>query len=152
LRLYEAMLVVDSSLAERDWSAVAQEIESTVVKHGGKIVDLRKWDDRRLAYEIRRMKRALFVLVHFEAPPLSIEALRRDFALSERITRNLITLDEDGVPTGDERPGVTSTAIPDFGDRRSGPPRGDRDRGRGEEEGVPEGVEPETPAPDAQRR
>ena len=144
------MLLVDSALAERDWSAVAQEIESTVTKHGGKVVDLRKWDDRRLAYEIGRMKRALYVLVHFEAPPLSIEALRRDFALSERIARNLITLDEDGVPTGDERPGITSTAIPDFGDRRFGPPRDDR--GRGEEEGVVEGAEAGVPAPDAPRK
>jgi len=118
LTLYEAMIIVDSAAAERDYAACVAEIESAIRKHGGKIVDTRKWDDRRLAYEIARAKRATYVLVHFEAPGSAIETLRRDFVLSERIVRHLITLDVDGVPTGDERPGITSTAVPDFTDHR----------------------------------
>jgi len=135
LRLYEAMFVVDSALAEREWDAVQQEIGATIAKHGGKLADLRKWDDRRLAYEIRRMKRALYILVHFEAPSGAIETMRRDLALSERIVRNLITVDEDGIPVGDDRPGITSSAVPDFGQR---PLEG---RGRGEERADGAGAE-----------
>jgi len=127
------MFLVESSLADRDWQGVAAEIESTVKKHGGNVVDLRKWDDRRLVYEIGHVKRALYVLVHFETPPLSIEAMRRDLNLSERITRQLITVDVDGVPTGDERPGITSTAIPDFPERRSRDDRPPRVHGEGGE-------------------
>jgi len=142
------MFVIDSSLAERDWNGFAAEIEATIRKHGGNLVDLRKWDDRRLAYEIRHMKRAMYGLAHFEAPPLSIEAMRRDFVLSERIVRHLITIDADGVPVGDERPGITNTAIPDFPERRS---RDDRpERGRGEEGGV-DALEGVIPAEEVER-
>ena len=118
MKLYEAMIILDGAVAERDYGACTAAIESIIKKHGGNIVDLRKWDDRRLVYEIRRAKRGTYVLVHFEAPPSAIETLRRDFVLSEKILRHLITIDIDGVPTGDERPGITTTSVPDFLDRR----------------------------------
>jgi len=136
LKLYEAMFIVDSALAERDYAGVTAEIESIVKKHGGAVVDQRKWDDRRLAYEIGRMKRATYILVHFEAPPLSIETMRRDFVLSEKIVRHMITLDADGVPAGDERPGITSTAIPDFPDRGFREGRPGRARSADERDGA----------------
>lgn len=146
MKLYEGMFIVDSSAAERDWAGVVGELEGIIKRHGGEVVDLRKWDDRRLAYEINRIRRGMYVLVHFNAPPLAMQEMRRDFNLSEKIVRQLVTIDEDGVPKGEERPGITSTAIADFGDRdeREGGDRGDRRgprrfRERGEE-AVPEGI------------
>lgn len=126
MKLYEAIFIFESALAERDWDGCVAELNTTIEKHGGKIVDLRKWDDRRLVYEIDRAKRGMYVLVHFEAPGRNMEAMRRDLNLSERILRQLVVVDEDGVPTGDERPGITSTAIVDFPERR---PREEGDRG-----------------------
>lgn len=136
MKLYEAMILVDSAIAERDYDGCVSEIDSTIKKYGGNVVDLRKWDDRRLIYEITRVKRALYILLHFECPTSAIESIRRDFVLSERILRHLITIDIDGVPAGDDRPGITSTAIPDFGERR---PRDGRPEGGPPEEaeGVP---------------
>lgn len=132
MKLYEAMILVDSAIAERDYDGCVQEIDSTLKKYGGNVVDLRKWDDRRLVFEIEQVKRALYILVHFECPTSAIESIRRDFVLSERILRHLIIIDIDGVPTGDDRPGITSTAIPDFGERR---PREGRPEGGPSEEG-----------------
>ncbi len=109
MRLYEGMFVASSSLAKNDWDGVCGDIESIISKHGGKVVDLRKWDERRLAYEINHVRRGTYILVHFEAPPLSMEEMRRDFNLSEKILRQLVVIDVDGVPTGDERPGITTT-------------------------------------------
>lgn len=103
------MFVIDNSLAGRDFDGVTGEIESIVKKHGGSVADIRKWDERRLAYEINHVKRATYILAHFELEPAVIELMRLDFALSEKILRQLIVIDIDGVPTGDERPGITST-------------------------------------------
>lgn len=103
------MFVLDNAVADRDWDGVCGTIDSIISRHGGKVVDLRKWDERRLAYEIGRVKRATYVLVHFEAPTGSMQEMYKDFVLAENILRQLITVDVDGVPTGEERPGITTT-------------------------------------------
>ncbi len=141
MKLYEGMFVIDGGLAERDYAGVQSEIENLIKRHGGSVVDLRKWDERRFAYEINRVRRGTYLLVHFEAPPLAMEAMRRDLNLSEKILRQLITIDVDGVPTGEDRPGITSSPVSDLNERDERPSRGgprgrrrDRDS-EGEESG-----------------
>jgi len=132
------MFVIDSSVAERSYDDVCEEIESTISKHGGSVVDLRKWDERRLAYEVERARRGVYILVHFEAPPESMALLRRDFDLSENILRQLLLIDADGVPSGDERPGITTSISEPSHRRRSKSRRGGtrkhEEEGPGEEE------------------
>ena len=138
MRLYEGLFVIDAAIAERNYDDVCAEIESTITKHGGKVVDLRKWDERRLAYDINKARRATYVLVHFETPPESIAELRRDFVLSENILRQLLVIDADGVPTGDERPGITNSISEASHRRRSSRSRRSRkeeEKDEGEEEG-----------------
>ncbi len=128
MRLYEGMFVVDSAIAERSYDEVCDEIRSTISKHGGEVVDLRKWDERRLAYEIKRVRRGVYVLVHFEAPPEAMEEMRRDFVLSDNILRQMLLVDIDGVPSGEERPGITNS-ISEASHRRRHKPREDSDKG-----------------------
>ncbi len=109
MRLYEGMFVIESALADRDWDGCCAEIDSIIAKHGGKVVDLRKWDERRLAYEIKHVRRGTYILVHFEAEQATMEAMRRDFNMSDKILRQLVLIDVDGVPSGDERPGITTS-------------------------------------------
>lgn len=144
MRLYEGMFVIDSSVAERDYDGVCKEVESTISKHGGSVVDLRKWDERRLAYELERARRGVYILVHFEAPPESIAGLRRDFDLSDNILRQLLLVDSDGVPSGDERPGIT-TSISEASHRRRGRSRRSTARGEDEKKGRKEEKAEESP-------
>ncbi len=117
------MFVIDNAVADRDWDGVTGTINSVIERHGGKVVDLRKWDERRLSYVIGRVKRAAYVLVHFEAPPAGMEQMYKDFVLAENIVRQLITVDVDGIPTGDQRPGITTSLTESLPGRR---PRGRR--------------------------
>ena len=127
------MFVIDSSVADRSYDEVCAEIESTITKHGGRVVDLRKWDERRLAYEINRARRGTYLLVHFEVPPEAMSELRRDFVLSENILRQILLVDTDGVPTGEERPGITTTISEASYRRRPSGPRPSRDETSGDE-------------------
>ena len=61
-----------------------------IEKHGGKPLVLKKWDDRKLAYEIKKQQRGLYVLAFFEAPTAAITAIDRDCRLSEDVIRALI--------------------------------------------------------------
>ena len=96
-RLYEAMFIVDSAKAKEDYAKIEAECLGCLTRHGAEIVKTVKWDDRRLAYEIKKIRRGAFILVHFNSDPANIGKMERQCALNENILRVLILVDEDGV-------------------------------------------------------
>lgn len=89
-RLYEALFLVDSALAAGDWAGLVEKITEMIEKRSGEIVSLKKWDERRLAYEINDKTRGTYILVYFNAEPDQITKLERDINLSEDVMRALI--------------------------------------------------------------
>ncbi len=97
MRLYEAMILVTTAEASRDWDGLTHHVSDILTRNGAEVVDLRKWGERKLAYEIQHQRKATYILIHFEAPTNVIAEIRRELQLSERILRHLILLDRDGV-------------------------------------------------------
>ena len=89
-KLYEGLFLVDSGDAAADWSGVCGGIEKLLKKSGAEVTSLRKWDERRLAYEIKGKSRGTYILAYFNSDPSKIGLIERDVQLSERIIRVLI--------------------------------------------------------------
>lgn len=98
-RLYEAMFLVDSAQAASDWDGTMGAIETVLKRADAEVVVLRKWSERRLAYDIGKVSRGTYLLCYFRAEPLRIIALEKDVRLSEMILRMLI-LSAEGRPEG----------------------------------------------------
>ena len=89
-KLYEAMFLVDSAQAAADWDGVVKVITTILEKAGSEIVSLRKWDERKLAYDIGRHSRGTYILCYFRAEGGTIHTIERDIRLSERVMRVLV--------------------------------------------------------------
>ena len=89
-RLYEGLFLVDSGEAASDWKGVNQTIEKILDKAGGEVVSIKKWDERRLAYEISGKSRGTYILAYFHCDPTNIAAIERAVQLNEQIMRVLI--------------------------------------------------------------
>ncbi len=89
-RLYEALFLVDSTTAASDWQGIVDFVKNLLEKNSGEIVDLKKWDERKLAYDIKGHSRGTYILVYFNCDPLSISTIERDVQLSEQIMRVMI--------------------------------------------------------------
>jgi small subunit ribosomal protein S6 len=100
LNAYEGMFLFDPASAI-EWPNVEAEMNRLMERAQAQIVIMKKWDERRLAYEIRGRKRACYVLVYFRASGDRIAALERDVQLSEHILRCLI-LRVDHLTSDDE--------------------------------------------------
>ncbi len=96
-KLYEAMFIVDSAKAKEDYAKMEAECLGCLTRHGAEIVKAIKWDDRRLTYEINKIRRGTFILVHFNSDPANIGKMERQALLNENILRVLILVDEDGI-------------------------------------------------------
>lgn len=87
---YEAMFLISQATAT-DLAGVTAFIRQTIEKNGGSIIAMRKWDERRLAFEIQKQKRGYYLLTYFQVPTSALSAIERSFNLSELIMRQLMT-------------------------------------------------------------
>jgi len=88
-KLYEGMFLVDSAKAA-DWDATKAALENALKRADAEIVDMKKWDDRRLAYEIQGKARGTYILCYFKADGEKIQDIEKAVQLSEQIMRVLI--------------------------------------------------------------
>jgi len=128
---YEAMFLLGASFAA-DLDNALKLVRGIVERHEGKIIVLKKWDERKLAYEIQGQKRGLYVICYFTAPPAAVTGIERDVNLSDQILRVLVTradhLNAKEMAAVEPQPVVvreerSSWERPSYDDR---PPREDR--------------------------
>jgi small subunit ribosomal protein S6 len=99
-RLYECMILADNNKAREHAAEVEAEMKGMIERFGGTVVNMERWEERKLAYEVRhagaRHKRASYYLTHFEVDPAQVSRIERAFGLSEAVLRAMIIQDEDG--------------------------------------------------------
>ena len=84
------MFLVDSADAGSDWDGVIAAITKTLERAEVDIVSITKWDDRRLAYEIKRKARGTYILCYFRSDGQKNQEIETAVQLSEKIIRVLI--------------------------------------------------------------
>ena len=89
-KLYEGMFLVDSSVAGSDWDGINAAIRKILEKSEAEIVSMEKWDDRRLAYDIKGKSRGTYILSYFRVDGGRIREIEKSVRLSENIMRVLI--------------------------------------------------------------
>jgi ribosomal protein S6 len=89
-RNYEAMFILENNAATADFEGTAGKVDEILQKHGANLVRKDKWDERKLAYEIKGHRRGTYYLVYFEAPPSSITAMNEDLGLTETVLRHMV--------------------------------------------------------------
>jgi small subunit ribosomal protein S6 len=89
-KLYEGMFLVDSAKAASDWDGINAAIKRILDRAKAEIVSMRKWDDRRLAYDIRGVSRGTYLLCYFRADGGQIQSIEKAVQLSEKVIRVLI--------------------------------------------------------------
>src|SRR5438477_5567875 len=121
---YEAMFLI-GPVADQD--QVLNLPRGMIEHHGGEIIVLKKWDERKLAYEIEGQKRGTYVIAFFKAPGGAVTAIERDVNLSEDVLR-VIVLRADHL-NKEEMEAVTPQPIQPREERPSWDrPEGDRPR------------------------
>ncbi|MFO0973122.1 MAG: 30S ribosomal protein S6 [Phycisphaerae bacterium] len=147
-KTYEAMFLMNPAVAP-EWTAGEAEIRRILERAEAKVLGLKRWDERKLAYEIGGHKRGTYGLVFFEADGAKVLGIERDAVLSEAVLRLLVLRMDCPTPEKIEKMMTAAASRPyegrgdhgprDFGDgdRRGGPPR----------DGAPREGAPREPAP-----
>jgi small subunit ribosomal protein S6 len=99
-QIYEGMFLLDNQVVRADWGRAKASVTDVLQKFGAKMLSIRRWDERKLAYPIKGKTRGTYLLAYFEAGGAAVNTARRDFDLHEHVLRYLM-LRVEGVPAGE---------------------------------------------------
>jgi len=90
INTYEALFLFPQS-ASADLQSALDHIVEIMTRNKADIIALKKWDERRLAYDIKGNKRGVYFLAYFKSDARNLDGIDRDCRLSERLLRSLVT-------------------------------------------------------------
>jgi small subunit ribosomal protein S6 len=87
---YEAMFLFGPS-ATADLDGAIGLARTMIERHAGKVILIKRWDERKLAYEVNAQKRGTYLIAYFTAPGNAVGPIERDVKLNEQVLRVMIT-------------------------------------------------------------
>ena len=88
-RMYEGLFLFPQN-AIADMQSASDHVMALLARADAEVVSFKKWDDRRLAYEIKGNKRGVYFQAFFRCEPTRLEDLERNCNLSEQLLRSLV--------------------------------------------------------------
>jgi small subunit ribosomal protein S6 len=104
MREYETVLVLDPSLEEDAIHAEVDKWKGLIESHGGQVAKVDVWGRRKLAYEIKKQREGVYVLLEFQGPPGIARELDHDLRVSEAVLRHLTVLKSEKMATAQAEP------------------------------------------------
>ena len=138
-RLYDLMLLIDSSAPEDRQKAIVGEVE-TMLGDGGSIVGSYDWGSRRIAFEIDHRPEAAYQLFQFEGDNALLDRLNHSLKITDGVLRFRIIRQGPGAPPVPPSPEPIRAQRPDEPEGRVAA-RAAADA-EPEQEAAPEGAEP----------
>lgn len=96
MRHYEVVFLVHPSQSEQV-PAMIERYRGNLEKRGSTIHRLEDWGRRQLAYPIKKVHKAHYVLMNVECDREALDELESAFRFNDAVLRNLITRRDDAV-------------------------------------------------------
>ena len=89
MRRYETTYILRPNLGEDQFSEVIERTNSIITDDGGAIINLERWGNRKLAYEINKEDLGQYIYLDYAAPGSTIQEIERIFRIDDRVLRFL---------------------------------------------------------------
>jgi small subunit ribosomal protein S6 len=103
-QLYESIFIVRPSLPDEDTQKLVEKMKGVLEKSGAALLKTENWGKKKLAYEVRRERKGVFVYFYFKSAGNAIEELERSYRLEDSVIKFLtVRLDQEPVqkPVGE---------------------------------------------------
>ncbi|MEE8329833.1 MAG: 30S ribosomal protein S6 [Thermodesulfovibrionia bacterium] len=87
---YEHIIILDPNVDEKTVESTVERVSDLVVKKGGEVLKSEKWGLKKLAYNLKKQNKGIYILLFFKAPPPVIAELERFYKVFEPLLKFLI--------------------------------------------------------------
>ncbi len=97
MNTYESIFILNPDLPEEKVEEHIRAVEGVIEARGGIVAQVERWGKKRLAYEVKRQRYGVYVLVHFSGPPDAVPEMERYFKITEPVMKYL-SVRTEGLP------------------------------------------------------
>jgi len=90
MNIYENIVILNASLPDEEIEAAISKIKEVITGNGGEIVRVNNWGRRKLAYDINKHKKGLYVLFAYKMPPSTIRKLEEFYRVFDAVVKYMI--------------------------------------------------------------
>lgn len=93
-RRYETLFLLHADLPEEEITEIQKKCTDVIDQMNGRLLTLKDWGHRQLAYEIKRQSRGFYFLMDFVGQPEMLAEVERLMGLDERVYRYMTIIQE----------------------------------------------------------
>ncbi|MBI5198123.1 MAG: 30S ribosomal protein S6 [Nitrospirae bacterium] len=86
--IYESISILKSSLSDEEIQKTISKLEG-IAKKGGELIATENWGKKKLAYDIQKEKRGVYILLRFRGDGKNIPELERAYGYDDNIIKFL---------------------------------------------------------------
>ncbi len=89
VNVYEGLFIFDPEVYAQDPSTLVQEVEKLFSENGAELLYSNIWEERRLAYPIKKQHKGVYWLTYFRTEGSRLAELNRQARLNEKFLRHM---------------------------------------------------------------
>lgn len=90
MNLYEKIMILDPGLDAKAVEDTVEKVKEKITKQGGEILKSENWGTRKLAYELNKRDKGIYILLLFKSPPSTILELERFCKVTDTVIKFMV--------------------------------------------------------------
>lgn len=90
MNIYENIVILNAALSDEEAETALSKIKELIVNQGGEVLKVDIWGRRRLAYEIKKHTKGLYVLMIYKAPSEAIKKVKDFYRIFDAVVKYMI--------------------------------------------------------------
>lgn len=87
MQLYESIFITRPNISEDENTRVLDKIKAVVEKNGGSINQTENWGKKKLAYEVKKERKGVYIIMRFSGSGKLVDELERYFRVEDSILK-----------------------------------------------------------------
>jgi small subunit ribosomal protein S6 len=90
MNIYENIIIMNAAISDEEAEAAVTKIKDLVTGQGGEVLKVEAWGRRKLAYEIKKQKKGLYVLLIYKTPAATVKKLEDFYKVSDSVLKYMV--------------------------------------------------------------
>jgi len=90
MNIYENIVILNAALSDEEAEAAVTRIKELIAGQGGEVLKIDVWGRRKLAYEINKQKKGIYVLFYCKTPPATIKKMEDFYKVFDAVIKFMV--------------------------------------------------------------
>jgi len=87
MQKYETIFIINPDLTDEDTKGIIEKVSGIIQRLKGETLKVEEWGRRKLAYEIKKMSKGYYVLIHFTGTTEVLNEIERNLRLIDGVLK-----------------------------------------------------------------